>query len=171
MKILPVILLLICLSACKKKDTTPTIDFGPGQGYSSRNAQNIQTGEQDPTDWTLDGSWNEQEKALFSSLPVDLNSSVQGSGAVRGLYPNPAATAAKLTIEAQSTASLHLIIVDKKYQVLSEAAPSIARSSHTFAFDLAAQGLQKGQLYRLYYVLYNGNTLYYKGHGDIKMFD
>ena len=73
------ILFLAALLGCSKSDSNPSIDFGPNDGISYRNASNMPSGTQDPTDWTIDGDWNAQEQKLFASLGANLNTSPQGS--------------------------------------------------------------------------------------------
>jgi len=160
----------LLLGNCSKKDTSPTIDFGPGQGFSPRTSSNMSAGTQDPTDWTVDGDWNAQEQALFSDLPVAVNGTATGSF-TGSAYPNPVVMVVAFTYNIPGKASCKLIIVDKAYRVILESGPSAAAAGQQYQLNLSNSAFQKGQLYRMYYLLYNGTTLYIKGHGDIKIAD
>ena len=160
----------LLLGSCSKKDTSPTIDFGPNQGFSPRTSSNMPSGTQDPTDWTVDGDWNTQEQALFSALPIAVNGAATGSF-TGGAYPNPAVTVVAFNYTIPGTASCKFIVVDNKYRVILENTPSAAAAGQTYHLNLTNSAFQKGYLYRIYYLLYNGTTLYLKGHGDIKIAD
>ena len=67
------VLFLAALLGCSKSDSNPIMDFGEGEGISYRNASNLPSGTQDPTDWTIDGDWNAQEQKLFAALGANLN--------------------------------------------------------------------------------------------------
>lgn len=165
-------LLVLCtvVGACKKDaSTADAIDFGPNDGFSHRDAQNRSNGTQDPTDWTLDGAWNPKELALFQSLGLDANGQATGAATIGGAFPNAASTATNFGYAIPGTAAGKIIIVDRNYQVIVESSTPNASGGYSFVFDLTRNGFLKGQRYRLYYVLYNGSTLYYKGHGDIKV--
>ncbi|MBF9219594.1 hypothetical protein [Hymenobacter ruricola] len=65
--------------------------------------------------------------------------------------------------------SCRLVIVDKFYHVLRELDAPEQYTNRTFTFAVSDSPFQKGQRYRVYYVMYSGATLYYKGHGDIQI--
>ena len=159
-------------TACKKDaSNADVIDFGPNDGFSHRDAQNRGNGTQDPTDWTLDGAWNPKELALFRSLGLDANSQAKGAATIGGAFPNAASSAANFGYSIPGTAAGKIIIVDRNHQVMTESSTTNPSGGYSFVFDFTRNGFLKGQRYRLYYVLYNGTTLYYKGHGDIKIAD
>lgn len=168
---LSLVALFALLSACKKEDTPKeaVIDFGPGDGLSYRSSNNMPNGTQDPTDWTLDGPWNAREQALFQSLGLDVNGPARGSATISGAFPNPATTGVQFGYSIPGMAVQKIVIVDSNYRVITETSSANPSAGVQFIFDLTRNGFQKGQRYRLYYVLYNGTTLYYKGHGDIKV--
>lgn len=174
MKLIPTLLLVgICLTACSKKDATPTIDFGPNGGIIRRNATSHIQGDPDPTDWTVDGNWNQQEQDLFKDLGLNLNAApAPASTPIVFAWPNPI-EAGKLTfrLETQKTeVTLSYVMVDAKYQVVIPLqTTSTADRFWGFSFDVSGNAFQKGHFYRLYYVMHNGKALYNKGHGDIKI--
>jgi len=165
------ILLLVALLGCSKSDSNPIIDFGPNDGISYRSVSNMSSGTQDPTDWTIDGDWNAQEQNLFASLGVNLNTSPQGSATyIGGAFPNPATSAVNFGYQTPGTALSKIVLVDNTYQVVATFdGPTTASTSYAIMLNLNNGNYKKGQRYRLYYVLYNGTALYFKGHGDIRV--
>jgi hypothetical protein len=171
MKFLPLLFFAAtCLVACKKDNDTPTIDFGPNGGITVRNYFNQPQGATDPTDWTLDGTWNQQEQDLFKELGLNLNGAATGIVSRLSAYPNPVdpdQTVFGFDVPVALTCSF--IIVDANYQVVKPLQTFTASPNMTVRIYANGNGFQKGKLYRLYYVFRNGSTLYYKGHGDIKI--
>ena len=169
MKFLAPLFFVLALSACKKKD--PTIDFGPNGGISMRDHNNYPQSTPDPTDWTLDGAWNAQERGLFQDLGTDLNAAAQGTASNISAYPNPVGDGqTTFHFDAPTAVTCSFVVVDSKYQVVVPLQTTATASrSFSFALDVSGSTFQQGKLYRLYYVLRNGSSLYYKGHGDIKI--
>lgn len=169
-----ILLLWVALLAgsCNNK-----IDFGPDEGVSYRNHQNVPMGYTDDSDWTLDGKWNKQEVKLFADdLKVNVNSQPAGDVFDLGFFPNPVEAGGQATLlyrTALTNARLHLVFVDKKYKVLNRLDLPAAvggRYGSQLLLDLPTSKFADKALYRLYYVFYNSdNTLYYKGHGDFKV--
>ena len=169
--------LLLALVACKSKPdaASPTIDFGAGDGFSHFDAGARPNGTQDPTDWTTDASWNEQEKALFPKLSFELNGAQRPTLFMyANVYPNPGASAIYRVEAANKSGSLavsysvKLVLVNRAYEVLMQQGPLSFPSGYAVAFDYGQLGLQPGERYRLYYVLYDSNGLVSKGHGDVR---
>ena len=169
---IPVLVLLgsaLVFGNCKIGNTPPpdTIYFGADEGISYRTDQNAVAGPQDPTDWTLDRNWIATEQSLFASLGLDLNGLPQGAASNISAYPNPATTAATFRYDTPDAVSCQVVVVGNTYQsYYMRNFPTPARNL-VLPLDLTA--FPKGQRYRVYYVLYTGNSLYYKGHGDIKI--
>jgi hypothetical protein len=163
--------LALVLIACQKSATDPTLDFGVGEGISFRNNNGMPNGAQDPTDWTTDATWNEQETALFSELSISLNSSQQPSLITFAYaYPNPAKQAIwSVQTSTPSVAyTVTAVLVDSKYQIIKRFAHTSHIGGHNYLLDYAQLGLNSSETYRLYYVLFNNNGLVYKGHGDMR---
>ncbi len=165
------VLFLAALLGCSKSDSNPIMDFGEGEGISYRNASNLPSGTQDPTDWTIDGDWNAQEQKLFAALGANLNTAPQGSATyIGGAFPNPATQAVRFDYQIPRAALSKIVLVDKAYQVVATFdGPTTASTSYSIELNLDNGKFKKGQRYRLYYVLYNGTALYLKGHGDIRV--
>lgn len=167
-KTLLLLLIASTLFSCKKK-----IDFGPNEGIDYRDFNN-NPGPGDASDWTSDGTWNKQEKKLFDDLGINLNSTAQGGIREIFFYPNPIETQGNFGYAKTGTSSLtaKYVVVDRKYQVLqSGTLPSIVTGRNNIMLDFSGSKFESGEIYRMYYVFYQGSTLYYKGHGDIKMAD
>ncbi|MBD2714491.1 hypothetical protein KBK19_05550 [Microvirga sp. STR05] len=168
MKFLAPLFFVLALSACKKKD--PTIDFGPNGGIAMRDHNNYPMSTPDPTDWTLDGAWNTQERGLFQDLGLDLNATATGTVSNLSTYPNPVeAGRAIFHFTTPIAVTCSFVVVDEKYQVVRPLQTSTASSGLSFSLDVSDSAFQQGKLYRLYYVFRNGSSLYYKGHGDVKI--
>lgn len=170
----PYLILLSCLTACSKKDTAPTVDFGPNGGISERDVHNYSVGANDPTDWTVDNTWNEKELALFGALPIALNSVSSGLfdvGALRSLYPNPlrGATTAIFTFPKPLGVEAQLVTVDKHYTIVDSFTFGATHTIFRTLLSLPSNKYSVGQTYRLYYIFYSGSTLHAKGHGDFKV--
>ncbi|QKG58709.1 hypothetical protein GKZ68_19975 [Hymenobacter sp. BRD128] len=167
--------LLLSLAACHKTDDAPGLDFGAGDGISYRDASGMANGTQDPTDWTADATWTAQEKALFPELSISLEGAPQTSFLDRlTLYPNPAAVAtwavvSKNGASGPSPFSTAAVLVSRDVKEVLRLPHGYAGSGYyATAFDYAKLGLTPGERYRLYYVVFNGNGLILKGHGDVR---
>ena len=133
------ILFLATLLGCSKSDSNPIMDFGEGEGITYRTGNNLPAGPNDPTDWTSDGEWNKQERALFADLGFDLNGPQHTpSSAYTTIYPNPAlGSEARWHMELQRTSSgaiaskVQAVLVDRNYRVLSKIGPQ----DMVFGFD------------------------------------
>ncbi|TYZ09673.1 hypothetical protein FY528_10570 [Hymenobacter lutimineralis] len=160
----------LVLSACKSNDSSPTIDFGPYGGISMRDVNNSSMSTPDPTDWTLDGRWNAQERSLFHDLGIDLNATATGTVPYMSAYPNPATTQTTFHYGTPVAVTCSFVVVDEKYAVVAPrqdfTTPSCSLSTQ---LDISGSAFRQGQRYRLYYVFRNGSALYYKGHGDIQI--
>lgn len=162
---------LLALAACHKKDESPTLDFGAGEGISYRSSNGMANGAQDPTDWTSDATWNEQETALFPELSFALNSPQPPNFlAFTYAYPNPGAQANWILRTNSSAVSYTVtaVLVNQNYQVVKRLEHGNFTGGHVYAFDYAQLGLNPDGTYRLYYVLFSNAGLLYKGHGDVR---
>ncbi len=169
---LPYLLLLPAMIACSKSDSSPTIDFGEGEGITYRDNNNLPSGPGDPTDWTVDSNWNPTERDLFKLITVNVNSTPQGTLDGAGVFPNPVRSTTSFFYRTAVTVICKFVIVDKNFNVITEGSFSNPPSNpSTVALDLSSNNFQKGQRYRIYYLLYSGTALYTKGHGDIKIFE
>lgn len=177
----PALLLLgvaLALSNCSKSESDASsglfVNFGPGEGFTYRTGNNLPAGFQDPTDWQLDSQWNTREQGLFTALGVDFNAAPRlvpnaTPSTYFIAYPNPAVSSFIFSYSTPAPVFCKAVVANQFYQPLAEFTSSQASSSVRFSVNVAGQGFKPGSLYRVYYVLYNGTTLYGKGHGDIKI--
>ena len=162
--------------SCSKSNSNPTIDFGAGEGITYRDASNLPNGPSDPTDWTSDATWNEQERALFPEVSFDLNGSQRPNlVAFASPFPNPSAGQANWTVQCQQASgavspsyTLRVVFVDRTYKALHRLGPLILIGNRSYHLDYAGMGLPVKELSRLYYLVHDDNGLIYKGHGDIR---
>ena len=170
------LLFLTTLLGCSKSDSNPIMDFGEGEGITYRTSSNFPGGPSDPTDWTSDGEWNKQERALFADLGFDLNAPQQpGLVSSSPAYPNPSADQANWSLIAQRPAggnavaySVRALLVNRQYKIMRQLGPTDFVNGIQFSVDYIGAGLGYNELYRLYYVVYNASGLVYKGHGDVR---
>jgi hypothetical protein len=171
------ILLLAALLGCSKSDSNPIVDFGEGEGITYRNANNLPVGPGDPTDWTSDGEWNKQERALFPNSSFDLNSAQRPAlVAYTTTYPNPAPGGqATWTLQTQRVAgtippvyTIQAVLVNRKYEIITRLGPVNSNTGIAYAFDYTSLGIGANELHRIYYLVSDASGLVYKGHGDIR---
>lgn len=180
------LLLLLALAglatACHKDNEEPTIDFGPNNGFTMRTGSNLPAGQTDPTDWTHDATWNATEQGFFAGLGVALGGSPAQVGTwYSSVYGNPvrggvgAAFTVLPTTGSQSspvptTVRAQLVLVDARYKVLDTFDVPAGKGT-TVALAFPAAKYPAGNLYRMYYVVYEPTqkTVYYRGHGDVKV--
>jgi hypothetical protein len=181
-KLLVLLALASLATACHKDDEEPTIDFGPNGGYSNRDVTNLPVGQNDPTDWTHDATWTSTEQGFFSSLGLALGgSSAQVGTWYSSVYPNPVkadglgnftvlSTNGSQSSTVPTTVRVQLIIVDAKYKVLATL-DQPAGKAVTVSIPFPAAKYPAGNIYRVYYVVYEPTqkTVYYRGHGDVKV--
>ena len=171
------ILFLATLLGCSKSDSNPIVDFGEGEGITYRNEQNFPVGPRDYSDWTSDGEWNKQERALFPDFNFDLNSAQRRTLVIStSTYPNPTFSGqATWTLQTLPSpiSNLHLytiqaVLVSRRYEVLKRLSPVISTVGIAYRFDYSSLGISSNELYRIYYVVSDANGLVYKGHGDVR---
>ena len=171
------ILLLAALLGCSKSDSNPITDFGEGEGITYRSTNNFPVGPRDYTDWTSDGEWNRQERALFPDFSFDLNGAQRPAlVSFNSAYPNPAYSGtADWGLQMQRGAgiginpfSVQAVVVNRKYQIMRQLGPLAFGAGVTFRLDYPAIGIRPNELYRIYYVVSDASGLLYKGHGDVR---
>ncbi|MGI4761902.1 MAG: hypothetical protein ACRYF0_14435 [Janthinobacterium lividum] len=166
---LAVISLLLCAFQCEHQYQGPDIDFGPGGGITYRDVQSRLYRPEDPTDWTSDETWNQEELYNF---PIATNGPQQLGVVSRSLaYPNPGKVSQvawhfKLSPTAPCPCSVYAKLVNKRYDETDIYLADLAAGD---SLQFMPKVYDPGQLYRLYYLVYNNNTgMLYKGHGDLR---
>jgi hypothetical protein len=185
LKALALFSLSLALSACgKDKTTTPAIDFGANEGYTGRDATWQLTGPNAPTDWATDATWNDSEKALFTGYDLVYDQPMVPASVWKvTAHPNPVALNSKnqFTMSLDKTnpaipnppSGLHFAyrVVDAHYTVLEWSESTGVDKNNAGIISYASSKYSANTLYRLYYVVYDNKdkTVFYKGHGDIKV--
>ncbi|RYY14807.1 MAG: hypothetical protein EOO36_13650 [Cytophagaceae bacterium] len=139
------VVFLLALAACHKDaDTTPSLNFGAGDGFSYRTSANLPNGSQDATDWIIDTTWSPQEIGLFADnlSKLDLNASQQaGFLDYTAVYPNPGREAAWVIRPKQPlgpfTYDVQAMLVDHNYQRI-RAFTSLSVSSNGYTIPVGA---------------------------------
>jgi len=167
MKFTYAVLVIICLSVLSSCDkTTPyTID---ASAITSRDALGNSIGSVDNTDWTEDISWNETEKALFLTDPIDMTGAEVGNVSVEPVYPNPCISTTTLQFTVSKITWIRIAIVDEKLNKLAFFSFKTEMGLNAYHIPLDPLKFKANNNYRLYYSFdAPGNAMYYKGHGDV----
>jgi hypothetical protein len=174
--------LTLALGSCgKDKTTTPDIDFG---GYTGRDTQGKLTSPFDPTDWTTDATWNSSETDLFAKHNLSFSQPLVPTSVwkvyTRG-NPVPVGGTTDFVMEVDKTNPalpvtpnewiMSFVLVDARYNVVDWAETNGVNKNFAGRIAYPAAKYNTDTLYRLYYVIFNKDTktVYYKGHGDIKV--
>ena len=161
--ILAIIFLLVLIS-CNK--TTPfTIDTS---GITGVDVMGIAIGPHDNTDWTEDASWNETEKSLFITDPIDMTDAEVASVTLQPAYPNPCRYQTTLQFTVSKITWIRIAVVDEKLNKLAFFSFKTDAGLNAYIIPFDPSIFKLNQNYRLYYSFdAPGNPMYYKGHGDV----
>jgi hypothetical protein len=146
-----------CLSKLDFTKITYTNDIG-------------QTLSSDPTDWTYDSLWCEQEYSLFNTSNLNLTGS-DTSKLFTILFPNPLRDLGMYVVIRPKLCPFQCAIVNRSFQVLDTF--SIPDQTGTIIVQRHFSDLSKykrGEYYRIYYAAhYTKKLFFFKGHGDFKI--
>lgn len=173
MKVFTIGVFLLCvllsINACQK-DSVNVIDFSE---ITPTDETGALIGQADTTDWTYDAAWTSRETALMTFNDTALNSSdsVMGAIAVSPAFPNANDGLFIVGIEPERQCKLKYVFVNSDFNVLNYGIRKLNGGPTFYAFDFRSNtAFDKGANYRMYYGFYNSkDSLYYKGHGDIKI--
>ncbi len=160
------ILMALCLglTACKKKEDDRRPAF---EGISERDENNMPTGNNDPTDWTLTENWSSEVKGLFYNLDtVPYNCGQPDSTvSVSTGYPNPASVFMRVNFNYPNDYILDFRIINRDFEILLAVDSS---ETDNLLIDVDLDPLGDDNIYRLYYRVWNADCAY-TGHGDFKV--
>ena len=162
------VLFIFCLSALSGCDkTTPfTIDVS---AITSTDALGNPIGSTDNTDWTEDASWNESEKSLFLTDPIDMTDAEVASVSMQPVYPNPCQTNTSLQFTVSKITWIRIAIVDEKVNKLAYFSFKTDSGLNAYHIPFDPLIFKVNKNYRLYYSFdAPGHAMYYKGHGDVR---
>jgi hypothetical protein len=179
--------LSLASGACSKDTTTtPDIDFGPNEGYTGWDSRGQLTSPIDPTDWTIDVTWNSSETNLFTKYNLSFSQPLVPAS-VWKVYAraNPVALGGSsdfiMSVDRTNPALpvtpnhtewiMTYVLVDSRHNVLDWGETNGVNQNFASRTSYSANKYSAGKLYRLYYVIFNKDekTVYYKGHGDVKV--
>ncbi len=121
----------------------------------------------DPSDWTNDPVWCQEEYDLFSTDSLDLTGS-DTSTLFTLLFPNPVRTASMLILIRPKLCPFQCVIVNRSFQVLDTfSIPNWTGNIYRYLTFSDSLKYIHGEYYRLYYAAHCTSQLFfYKGHGD-----
>ena len=165
-------LTIIFVSGCKKKtvdisnDCLSKLDFTKIT-YTDNSGNTLSV---DPTDWTNDSAWCDQEYGLFRTSNLDLTGS-DTSKLFTILFPNPTGTVGELILIRPKLCPFQCVIVNKSLQVLDTFSMPNQTGNilHLLHFSDSTK-YKHGENYRIYYAAHCTKKLFFfKGHGDLKV--
>ena len=166
------VLTLLFVSGCKKKsdetnnDCLSKLDFTKIT-YTDNMGNTLSV---DPTDWTNDSFWCEQEYRLFNTSNLDLTNS-DTSTLFTILFPNPLRDVGVLVVVRTKLCPFEFVIVNRSFQVLDTF--NIPNQTGNILLNVQFSDSLKykhGQYYRIYYAAHCTRKLFFfKGHGDFKV--
>ena len=166
------LILLVFLTGCKKKPAETTNDCLAKLDFTQITFTDYNGNilSNDPTDWTNDPDWCEQEYGLFNTTHLDL-ADTDTSRLFTILFPNPLRDVGELVVIRPKRCPFQCVIVNRAFQVLDTFSipdqPGNILSSLQFSDSLK---YKKGEYYRIYYAAHCTRQLFFfKGHGDFKV--
>jgi len=166
------VILLLFDTGCKKKSSESNNDCLSKLDFTKITYTNDvgQTLSNDPTDWTNDSLWCEQEYGLFSTSNLNLTGS-DTSKLFTILFPNPLRDLGMYVVIKPKLCPFQCAIVNRSFQVLDTF--SIPNQTGTIIVDRHFSDSSKykqGEYYRIYYAAHCSQKLFFfKGHGDFKI--
>lgn len=160
---------LLSINACQK-DSVNVIDFSE---ITPTDVNGAPMGAADTTDWTFDAAWTSRETALmtFNDTAFNSSDSVMGAIAVSPAFPNANDGLFIVGMDPERQCKLKYVFVNTDFNVLNYGIRKLNGGATFYTFDFRNNtAFDKGANYRMYYGFYNSkDSLYYKGHGDIKI--
>jgi len=154
---------------CKKKTDDPANDCLSKLDFTRITFTN-EVGtvlSKDPTDWTNDSLWCQEEYDLFNTTNLDLIGS-DTSELFTILFPNPVKKYNRLIVIRPKLCPFQCVIVNRSFQVLDTFSVQnlIGVGDRDLSFSDSSK-YTRGEYYRLYYAAHSTNHLFFfKGHGD-----
>jgi|GEM_PF-2162856 hypothetical protein len=171
--IISAIFLLLLVLGCKKKSTNSENGCLSKLDFTKITYTN-DVGDilmNDPTDWTNDSAWCQEEYNLFNTANLDLTGS-DTNKIFTFLFPNPVATSSCLILIGDKICPVQYVIVNRSFQILDTFSIHFLGSGnvHHFIFFSDSLKYKHGEFYRIYYAAHCTRQLFfYKGHGDFQI--
>ena len=160
---------LVIIAACKKDEV-----FAPDfTTITQTDSSGVVIGSVDSTDWGYDAGWNGTEFNFLAFNDTSANSlnSITGTVMLSPPMPNPSRGLFILGLNPERQVKMKYAFVNSDLKVLQYGARKLNGGVTWMPLDLTTNtAFKKGEYYRMYYGFYNSkDSLYYKGHGDIKI--
>ncbi len=153
------------------------------QGITITDANGENIGYIDPSDWTFDRNWSQNEINLFDQHKDKFKSEkLDTTIKIQPAYPNPTPLYFNFTYTqdyVSSSTNKNVIqegitvvyrIVNQHFErLISDEYLSNETGGYLYVFSSENYGLNKNEIFRLYYAFFYHDTCIYKGHGDILM--
>lgn len=160
---------IVVIGACKK-DAVFAPDFS---NITHTDSSGHINGTVDSSDWSYDAGWNGTELNFlaFKDATTAGNDSLVGSIIVSPPISNPNAGLFILGLNPERQVQMKYAFVNSDLRVLHFGTQKLNGGVTFLTYDLTTNtAVRKGEYYRMYYGFYNSkDSLYYKGHGDIKI--
>ncbi len=162
-RIFSLFLLSSILLGCSK-DSDQLISI---KGITQRDEGGNIMGNIDNTDWTNDSELPEKVIDFLNfNKTIDYTTAEVASLQILG-YPNPFETTFRLEISCSKQTVCRFVIVDESLKVYLVNEMMLAVGGNSLA--LSGSSFPKNKNLRIYYAFYDSSeTMYYKGHGDIR---
>jgi hypothetical protein len=175
LKIIVILSALILFSAvgCKKKSSESENSCLSKLDFTKISVANDigQVLYNDPTDWTNDSSWCQEEYNLFNTAHLDLSGS-DTSTIFTLLFPNPVSKSGCLILIGHKKCPVQFAIVNRSFEVLDTFCIPFSGSGNVHHYISFSDSLKykQGEFYRIYYAAHCTKQLFfYKGHGDFQI--
>ncbi len=163
-----IVAFIFFISSCKKDTSTP-LDFSK---ITVTDTSCIYISDVDLTDWTSDAAWTTPETAFLNFADTILaTDSTTGYVQFAAPCPNPNDGLFTLGVNTEKPCKMKLVCVNTEMQVLYYTSLQLTGGPVATVYDFRSNtAFHKNENYRLYYGFYNSkDSLYYKGHGDLRV--
>lgn len=160
---------LLFSTGCEKKKNNPGNDCLAKLDFTKITSTD-EIGNQisvDPTDWTNEVAWCEQEYSLFSTTGLDLEGS-DTSALFTLLFPNPLNRVGVMVLIRPKLCPFHCAIVNRSFQVLDTFSIPNKTGNMLVQRDFSdSLKYRPGEYYRIYFAAHStAKMFFFKGHGD-----
>lgn len=160
--------LLLITAACKEEQFTP-LNF---DAVTRTNDSCAILGQADPTDFTHDLLWTNQEESVMSFKNTQQGAdSLAGNIQVLPICKNPSNGQFSFEIRCEKACKIKLAFVNYEMDILHYATfvQDSGQVNHPFNF-VGLSSFRPNKNYRLYYSMSNSlDSVYYRGHGDFRI--
>ncbi|MCW5907378.1 MAG: hypothetical protein KIS94_05940 [Chitinophagales bacterium] len=169
MKALPAFLFFVIASVAScKKEKAVLYDFSK---YTATDISGTIVSI-DSTDWAYDATWTTAElKLLTFKDTIKVSDSTYGYVQLSPATPNPTSGVFIIGSDTEKECKMKAVFVNEQLNILHYLSKKFTGGPILTAYDLSVHtAFRKGNCYRMYYGFFNAkDSLFYKGHGDIRI--